>query len=121
MAPGTAGKPIHVDLTTYLFIALLNPDISCMNFKGRQLKEVDIFICSSVATSNGKIQNEINERIKKASQSFYYLVIGLLRNKDIYKKCKLNIFDIYFKRILLCEAETWTTTKERIAKFKPWK
>jgi hypothetical protein len=47
-----------------------------------------------------RIQNEINKRIKKASQ-FYELVKRLLGNKHINKKCKCNIFKIYFKRILL--------------------
>jgi hypothetical protein len=40
--------------------------------------------------------DEINERIKKASQ-FYHPV----RNKDIDKKCKLDILKIYFKRITI--------------------
>ena len=35
-----------------------------------------------------------------ASQ-FYHLAKGLLRNKDINDKCKLDIFKIYFKVILL--------------------
>jgi hypothetical protein len=60
--------------------------------KARKLKEVGTFsYLGSAVTSNGKIQNEVNERIKKASQ-FYYLVKGLLRNKDINEKCKLDIF-----------------------------
>ena len=43
-----------------------NPDVSCINLKGRQLKEVDTFsYLGSVVTRNRKIQNEVNERIKK--------------------------------------------------------
>ena len=34
----------------------------------------------------------------KASE-FYHLIKGLLRNKDINEKCKLDILKIYFKRI----------------------
>ena len=69
----------------------------------------------SVVICNGKIQNEINGRIKKASQ-FYHLVKGLLSNKDINEKCKPNILKIYFKRILLYRAETWTTSKREDSK-----
>jgi len=70
-----------------------------------------------------KIQNEINERIKKASQ-FYHLVKGLIINKDIDEKFKFNILKIDFKRILIFGAETMQqkpgqSQKERIAKFKP--
>ena len=64
----------------------INPDISCIILKGIHLKEVDTFsYLGSVVTVNGKIQNEINERIKKASQ-FYHFVKGLIRNKDIILK-----------------------------------
>ena len=51
-----------------------NPDVSCINLKGRQSKEVDL---SSMLNSNGNIQNEINEKNKNASQSSH-LVKGLL-------------------------------------------
>jgi hypothetical protein len=43
---------------------------------------------------NGKIQNEINERIRKAS-NFYHLVKGLIRNRGINNKCKINIYKVY--------------------------
>ena len=72
-------------------------------YKLRQIFPRHKFL-GSVVTINGNIQNEINERIKKASQ-FYHLVKGLLRNKDTLK--------IYFRRILLFGAETWTATKKR--------
>jgi hypothetical protein len=42
---------------------------------------------------------------KKASQC-YYVVKGLLRNKDINEKCKLDIIKNFFKTILLYGAET---------------
>ena len=55
--------------------------------------------------------------IKEASQ-FYHLVKGLLRNKDVNKQCKLDIFKIYFKTILLYGAETWTRTKRENSKIQ---
>ena len=67
-----------------------------------------------------KIQNKIHERIKKGSQ-FYHLVKGLIMNKDINKKYKLDIFKNYFNRILSYGAETWTTIKREDSIFNPWK
>jgi hypothetical protein len=67
-----------------------------------------------------KIQNEINERIKKASQ-FYHLVKGLIINKDIDEKFKFNILKIDFKRILIFGAETWTITKREDSKIQALK
>ena len=38
-----------------------NLDVSCINLKGRQLKQVDTFsYLGSIVTRNGKIQNEKN-------------------------------------------------------------
>ena len=45
-----------------------NTDVSCINLKGRQLKEVDTLShLGSVVTCHWKILNEKNERIKKKS------------------------------------------------------
>ena len=54
--------------------------------------EVDTFsYLGNEVTKNEKIQIEINERIKKASR-FYHPVKGLLRNKNINEKFRLDIF-----------------------------
>ena len=47
----------------------------------------------SVVTQNGIVKNEINGKDKKVP-SFYYLIMGLLRNQDIKEKCKLGILKI---------------------------
>jgi hypothetical protein len=46
---------------------------------------------------NGKVQNDINKRIGKASK-FYHLAKILLWNKDIDRRCKITI-KICFKKI----------------------
>ena len=65
----------------------------------------------------GTIQDEINKRIKKASQ-FYHLVKGLLRSKDINEKCKLDNLKIYFKRTLLYEATKRKDSKIQTMEMK---
>jgi hypothetical protein len=34
------------------------------------------------------------------------------------RKCKITIFNVYFKNILLCEAETWTCTVREESKLQ---
>jgi hypothetical protein len=46
-----------------------------------------------MSIKNGKIQNEINERIRKTS-NFHHLAKGLIRNRDINNKCKINIYKV---------------------------
>ena len=63
---------------------------------------------------NGKIQTE---RIRQAS-NFYFLVKYLIRNKDIKRKYKIDIYKIYFKKILLYGAQNWTTIKREESKIQ---
>jgi hypothetical protein len=64
----------------------------------------------SVMKKNGKIQNEINERIGKVSE-FYLKTKSLLWNKDVDKKCKITKYNVYFKKMILYGAETWECTE----------
>jgi hypothetical protein len=59
--------------------------------------------------------NEINERIRKASH-FCHLIKSILWNKDT--KCETTIYKVYFKKILLYGAETWTCTKKEERKIQ---
>jgi hypothetical protein len=72
----------------------------------KEIKEVNTFVyLGSVVEINGKIQSKIKERTRKTSE-FYQLAKSLLWNKDIDRKCKITIFNTYFKKILLYGAET---------------
>jgi hypothetical protein len=79
--------------------------------------KVDKFVSlGSVAQKNGKIQNEINEKIGKASKC-YNLAKSLLWNKDIDRKWKITIYNVYLKKILLYGAETWTCSWRQRSKL----
>jgi hypothetical protein len=92
-----------------------------MKLDGNDIKEVDTFTyLGSCINKNGKIQNKINERIRKAS-NFHHLVKGLIRNRDISNKCKIDIYKVYLKKILLHGAESWTCTKREESKIQAMK
>jgi hypothetical protein len=46
------------------------------------------------------------------------LIKGLIRNRDISNKCKIDIYKVYFKKILLHGAESWTCTKREEGKIQ---
>jgi hypothetical protein len=86
-----------------------------MKISGSKIKQVDRFTyLGSMVEKNGKIQNEINERIRRASQ-FYYLIKSISQNKD---KCKTTIYKVYFKKLLLYGVETMTCTKRQESKIQ---
>jgi hypothetical protein len=73
------GLKINLDKTVMLKISR-NQTRETMKLDGKDIKEVHTFIyLGSSINKNGKIQNEINERIRKAS-NFYYLVKCLIIN-----------------------------------------
>jgi hypothetical protein len=52
------------------------------------------------------------------SSKCYHVAKSLLWNKDTDTKCKIKVFNMYFKKILLCVAETWTCTKREESKLQ---
>jgi hypothetical protein len=46
------------------------------------------------------------------------LAKGLIRNRDINNKCKIDIYKVYFKKILLYGAESWMCTKREESKIQ---
>jgi hypothetical protein len=90
-----------------------------MKISGREIKQVDRFnYHGCMVEKNSKIQNEINKRIRKASQ-FYNVIKSITAwNRDIDRKCKTTIYKVYFKKIPLYGAETWTFTKREESKIQ---
>jgi hypothetical protein len=89
-----------------------------MKLDGKDIKEVDTCLGSSI-NKNGKIQNEINEIIRKASD-FYHLVKGLIRNRDINNKCKIDIYKVYLKKNCYMGPKVGLAHKKK-ARSRLWK
>jgi hypothetical protein len=86
-----------------------------VKISGKEKKEFHKFVyLGSVVEKNGKIQNEKNEKTGKASE-FYHLAKTLLRNKDINNKCKITIFNVYFKKIYYKEQRLGHVLRQRKA------
>jgi hypothetical protein len=89
-----------------------------MKISRSRIKQVDRFAYfGSVLEKNCKIQNEISERRRKASQ-FDHLIKSILLNKNIDSVCKTTMYKVYFKKILLYGAEMWTCTKREKRKIQ---
>jgi hypothetical protein len=52
------------------------------------------------------------------NEIFYHLVKGLIGNRYKNNKCKIDIYKVYFKKILLYGAESWTCTKKEKSKIQ---
>jgi hypothetical protein len=56
----------------------------------------------------------------KAS-NFYHLVKGLIRNRDINNKCKIDIYEVYFKKIFYMGPKVGFAQKKKKARSRLWK
>jgi hypothetical protein len=113
------GLQINLEKTALLKLSTNGGKKTVVKINGKEIKYVDKFVyLGSVVEKNGNIQNEIHERIGKASKR-YNLAKSLLWNKNIDRKCKITIFNVHFKNILLYGAQTWSCTKrERKVSYK---
>jgi hypothetical protein len=77
--------------------------ITTVEISGQEIKEIDrkFVYLGRVLEKNGKIQNEINERI--GGFKILSFSKSLLWNKDIGRKCKIIKYNMCFKKILF----TW--------------
>jgi hypothetical protein len=66
-----------------------------------------------------KIQNEINERIRKAS-NFHHLVKGLIRNRDIIS-AKLTFIKYSSKKFCYMGPKAGRAQREKKARYRRWK
>jgi hypothetical protein len=86
-----------------------------MKICGHKIEQVNrLTYLESMVEKNGEIQNEINERIRKASQ-FYHLIRRTLWTKH---KCKTPTCQVYCKKIILYVARTWICTKTQENKMQ---
>ena len=65
----------------------------------------------SVVTSDNNVNTEIKSRLV-AGNKVYFTLQNLLKNKNILRKVKLNIYKTLIRPVVLYGRETWALTKK---------
>ena len=82
---------------------------------GQRLEVVDSFVyLGSTLSRDGSLDEEINTRISKASQSFGRLEKRVWSNTDLHLKTKLDVYVSCVLSTLLYSSETWTTYRRHL-------
>jgi hypothetical protein len=63
-----------------------------------------------IITNDGRIDKEINNRIKKANQIYYEINNALLGKKEVDLKTKIQIYKSVYILTLIYGAESWPLT-----------
>ena len=81
---------------------------------GSLLNVVDKFsYLGSVVDSSNNLDDEINQRIGKASTNFGRLSSRVWKNHHIAIKLKIKVYTACILSVLLCSSETWSTYRRR--------
>jgi hypothetical protein len=62
----------------------------------------------TVNNDYGRVDEEINNRIKKENQILYHINNTLVRKKELASKTKMQIYSDVYKLTLICGSESWT-------------
>ena len=85
--------------------------ILCLLFAGAHL--------GATITENNEILAEIKERITAGNKA-YYSSHNMLKNKNISRKTKKNIYKTIIRPVVTYGSETWTLTKSAETVLNTW-
>lgn len=104
------GMEINIEKSKILQITKegtgVNPNISV---NGQQLEYVDKYeYLGTIISMNGKIEQEVRNRISKASRVYYQINNTLIGKKEISTKTKIHLYKTIYTPTLTYGAESWT-------------
>ena len=83
----------------------------CITLNGEQLENVEQYkYLGTIFTSNGKISEEIKQRIKQATNVYYSINRTIIGKQEVSTKTKLQVYNSIYKPILLYGSESWPMT-----------
>ncbi|VDL85923.1 unnamed protein product [Schistocephalus solidus] len=128
----TDGHPLNsrrctnfgLTISTAKTVVMLQPPPSAkynaprINVNGAQLKNGETFAyLGSTLSCNTRIDDEVAQRICKASQAFGRLQASVWNRHGIHLKTKVKIYKAVLLTTLLSEAETWTVYSNQARKL----
>lgn len=111
-----AGLKININKTKEMRINSKTDDK--LSIDDEEIEQVDTFIyLGSMVSKKGGAEEDIKSRIRKANGAFVQLY-PTWRNKNIYRKTKLRLFNTNVKSVLLYGCETWKVTQKTTKQLK---
>ncbi|VDM00281.1 unnamed protein product [Schistocephalus solidus] len=111
---------INAAKTVVIHQPLPSPEYNAprINVNGAQLKNVETFVyLKSTLSRNTRIDDEVAERIFKASQAFGWLQASVWNRHGIHLRTKLKTFKAVVLTNLLYGAQTWTVYSNQAMKL----
>ncbi|XP_014294694.1 uncharacterized protein [Halyomorpha halys] len=91
-----------------------NIEILC---KGEPIEMVDKYTyLGTVISRNGKVDQEISNRIKKANAIYYHLCNTVVGKREVEKNVKVHIFKAIYLPTLLYGSESWVPLDKHLSR-----
>ena len=112
------GMKINVEKTKTMIISK-KEETHTITVDGTVLEKVNLFkYLGSVISANGKMDDDIIERIGAASRLFNSIRQPFLNKKEVTKKTKLAVYKSTFVPTLTYGCESWTLTEKSKSKLQ---
>lgn len=109
---------ISLGKTKTMMIGREKKDCS-VKLMGKDLEQVDSFKYLGVTINHdGKIEEELNNRLLNTSKLYYSINRGFLRKKEISQKTKIAVYTSTYTPTLLYGSETWIITNKTRQKIQ---
>jgi hypothetical protein len=103
---------LHIDMNRTKEMRVNTYNIQKFRLEETEIQEVGFLVClGSVVSENGRTQEDVASRIKKANGVFVQLC-PVWRNHNISKGVKIRILNTNVKSLLLYACETWKITNQ---------
>ena len=118
-----AGLEINTQKTKYMYTSTSKEEAQTENVikvRNHNFEKVNNFkYLGATITENNEILAEIKERITAGNKA-YYSSHNMLKNKNISRKTKKNIYKTIIRPVVTYGSETWTLTKSAETVLNTW-
>lgn len=109
---------INTNKTKVMVLSKENKEIN-LEISQSKIEQVDVFKYLGVLIDReGNMENEINERITKATRLYHSLNKAFIGKKEINRKTKMTVYKTIFRPILMYGSESWVLTNTMKSKIQ---
>nr|XP_014284774.1 uncharacterized protein LOC106686136 [Halyomorpha halys] len=97
-------------------VMVFSDDIVLIADNEKNLQQAEYTYLGTVISRNGKVDQEISNRIKKANTIYYHICNTVIGKREIEKNVKVHIFKTLYLPTLLYESESWVPLDKHLSR-----
>lgn len=112
------GMEINATKSKVMLVGREDEDHPLITCNGVPLEKVDTYqYLGTIFCRDGRIDQEVLNRVKKANGVFYSICTTIIGKQEIKKETKIVLFKTIFLPVLMYGAESWTVLDKHVSKI----